>query len=192
MKNHSKINFKKISNKDLPILRNHKRILIIRKYSSRSKYLYFLNQSIFVYRLQRDRYLGPIIDNCQMKWSKDQIKNIKQTFYLKIPFSNCTFPYSYLVTTSSQLVIPWRKLLIYKFWKHYKPLFPLEDNHLSDRDGRFVQSSSTNSPQLCWFAITGDSHFMFSSCRKQFVLETFKDLLQNFSLLFEIPIVAHV
>ena len=72
---------------------------------------------------------------------------LKKTLLYKIYFSNCTFPYNYLVTTSSQSVNHLRELLIFK-QKAEKPHTPLAASHLSDRDGRFVQSPSTYSPQL--------------------------------------------
>ena len=96
----------------------------------------------------------------------------KKIFYFRNYFSNCTFPYNYLVTTSSQLVNHLHELLAFE-QKAKKPLFPFAANYLSDRDGRFVQSPSTNSPQLCWFAITSDSPFICPSCRTQSVKKTF-------------------
>lgn len=57
------------------------------------------------------------IDPCQ-----HNIYRINTKFLLIFPFSNCTFPYNYLVTTSSQSNRLVRKLLISK-WIHNKNHF---------------------------------------------------------------------
>lgn len=75
------------------------------------------------------------------------------------PHTNYTFPYNYLVTTSFQLKTYLRRSLLSPTHNGRYPFDALTASLLSDRDGRFVQNSRTCSPQLGWFAITGDSIF---------------------------------
>ena len=107
-------------------------------------------------------------------------KGIKSRFYtLKIPNTNYTFPYSYLVTTSFQLRTYWRRPTRDES-KRISLLSALKADPLSDRDGRFVQNSRTCSPQLGWFAITGDSIFTHFKLQKAIRTEkTFISRLQR-------------
>jgi hypothetical protein len=86
------------------------------------------------------------------------------------PRTSYTFPYNYLVTTSSQLWT-YRRRSTRCEEKLSQTFDALKASPLSGRDGRFVQNSRTCSPQLGWFAITGNSIFTHFKLQKAICTE---------------------